>query len=138
MRILLNLLWIIFGGLLSAIGWVLAGCLWCITVIGIPVGVQCFKLASISLNPFGKEIVYEKNGAGSFLLNLIWLIVSGWELALGNAILGVILCITIIGIPWGKQYFKIAKVALMPFGAVVEREHVFGYFYQPETLSHLG
>jgi uncharacterized membrane protein YccF (DUF307 family) len=125
MRILLNLLWIIFGGLLSAIGWVLAGCLWCITVIGIPVGVQCFKLASISLNPFGKEIVYEKNGAGSFLLNLIWLIVSGWELALGNAILGVILCITIIGIPWGKQYFKIAKVALMPFGAVVEREHVF-------------
>ena len=125
MRILLNLLWIIFGGLLSAIGWVLAGCLWCITVIGIPVGVQWFKLASISLNPFGKEIVYEKNGAGSFLLNLIWLIVSGWELALGNAILGVILCITIIGIPWGKQYFKIAKVALMPFGAVVEREHVF-------------
>ena len=125
MRILLNLLWIIFGGLLSAFGWVLAGCLWCITVIGIPVGVQCFKLASISLNPFGKEIVYEKNGAGSFLLNLIWLIVSGWELALGNAILGVILCITIIGIPWGKQYFKIAKVALMPFGAVVEREHVF-------------
>ncbi len=125
MRILLNLLWIIFGGLLSAIGWVLVGCLWCITVIGIPVGVQCFKLASISLNPFGKEIVYEKNGAGSFLLNLIWLIVSGWELALGNAILGVILCITIIGIPWGKQYFKIAKVALMPFGAVVEREHVF-------------
>ena len=125
MRILLNLLWIIFGGLLSAIGWVLAGCLWCITVIGIPVGVQCFKLASISLNPFGKEIVYEKNGAGSFLLNLIWLIISGWELALGNAILGVILCITIIGIPWGKQYFKIAKVALMPFGAVVEREHVF-------------
>ena len=124
MRILLNLLWIIFGGLISAIGWVLAGCLWCITVIGIPVGVQCFKLASISLNPFGKEIVYEKNGAGSFLLNLIWLIISGWELALGNAILGVILCITIIGIPWGKQFFKIAKVALMPFGAVVEREHV--------------
>ncbi|MBR6300035.1 MAG: YccF domain-containing protein [Clostridia bacterium] len=124
MRILLNLLWIIFGGLISAIGWVLAGCLWCITVIGIPVGVQCFKLASISLNPFGKEIVYEKNGAGSFLLNLIWLIVSGWELALGNAILGVVLCITIIGIPWGKQFFKIAKVSLMPFGAVVEREHV--------------
>ena len=125
MRILLNLLWIIFGGLLSAIGWVLAGCLWCITVVGIPVGVQCFKLASISLNPFGKEIVYEKTGAGSMLLNILWLIISGWELALGNAILGVILCITIIGIPWGKQYFKIAKVALMPFGAVVEREHVF-------------
>ncbi len=124
MRLLLNLLWIIFGGLLSALGWVMAGCLWCITVIGIPVGLQCFKLSSISLNPFGKEIVYENTGAVSFLLNILWLVISGWELALGNAILGVILCITIIGIPWGKQYFKIARVALMPFGAVVKREHV--------------
>jgi len=124
LRLLLNLLWIIFGGLLSALGWVLAGCLWCITVIGIPVGLQCFKLASISLNPFGKEIVYEDTGVGSFLLNILWLLISGWELALGNAILGIILCITIIGIPWGKQYFKIAKVALMPFGAVVRREQV--------------
>ncbi len=124
MRLLLNLLWIIFGGLLSALGWIAAGCLWCITIIGIPVGVQCFKLASISLNPFGKEIIYEDAGVGSFLLNILWLILSGWELALGNAILGVILCITIIGIPWGKQYFKIARVALMPFGAVVQRERV--------------
>ena len=124
LRLLLNLLWIIFGGLLSALGWVLAGCLWCITVIGIPVGLQCFKLASISLNPFGKEIVYEGTGVGSFLLNILWLLISGWELALGNAILGIVLCITIIGIPWGKQYFKIAKVALMPFGAVVRREQV--------------
>ncbi len=59
MRILGNILWIIFGGLLSALGWVLAGCLWCVTVLGIPVGLQCFKLASISLNPFGKEVRYE-------------------------------------------------------------------------------
>ncbi len=58
------------------------------------------------------------------MLNILWLLISGWELALGNAILGIILCITIIGIPWGKQCFKIAKVALMPFGAVVQREQV--------------
>ena len=123
MRIILNILWIVFGGLISALGWLLTGCLWCITVVGIPVGVQCFKLSSISLNPFGKEVVYE-GGAGSFLLNILWLIFSGWELALTNFLLGCILCITIIGIPWGKQYFKIAKVALAPFGARIERDHV--------------
>ncbi len=124
MRLLLNLLWILFGGFLSALGWIMAGCVWCITIIGIPVGLQCFKLASISLNPFGKDVIYEDSGTVSFLLNILWLIISGWELALGNAILGVLLCITIIGIPWGKQYFKIAKIALMPFGAVVQREKI--------------
>jgi uncharacterized membrane protein YccF (DUF307 family) len=123
MRILLNLLWIIFGGLLSALGWVITGLLWCITVVGIPVGLQCFKLASVSLNPFGKEII-NHGGAGSVLLNILWLIFGGLELALGNAITGLILCITIVGIPFGLQFFKIAKVALTPFGAEVVREHV--------------
>ena len=122
MRILGNIIWILFGGLLSAIGWWIMGILWCITVVGIPVGVQCFKLSSISLNPFGKKIVND-GGTVSFLLNILWLIISGWELALGNAIIGCLFCITIVGIPFGKQFFKIAKVALMPFGAKVEREH---------------
>ncbi len=122
MRILGNILWIIFGGFFSWLGWILAGCIWCITIIGIPIGVQCFKLADLSLNPFGKEIRYE-GGAGSFLLNLVWLIVSGIELALENFIIGLILCITIVGIPFGKQFFKLAKLSLCPFGAVVEREH---------------
>ncbi len=123
MRIILNILWIIFGGLFSAMGFWLAGLIWCITVVGIPVGVQCFKLSSISLNPFGKEVI-DEGGAGSFLLNLIWIIFFGWELALSNAAIGLILCITIIGIPFGKQFFKIAKVALFPFGKKVVREHV--------------
>ena len=74
MRLLLNILWLLFGGLFSALGWVLTGCLWCITVIGIPVGLQCFKLASISLDPFGKEIVYDDENAVSFLLNILWII----------------------------------------------------------------
>lgn len=125
MRILLNLLWLIFGGLLSALGWIVTGCLWCITVVGIPVGLQCFKLASISLDPFGKEIVYEDEGPVSLLLNILWIIFGGIEMAIGNAIIGAILCITIIGIPWGKQYFKIAKLSLMPFGAQVVRDHIF-------------
>ena len=125
MRILLNLLWLIFGGLLSAFGWIVTGCLWCITLVGIPVGLQCFKLASISLDPFGKEIVYEDEGPVSLLLNILWIIFGGIEMAIGNAIIGAILCITIIGIPWGKQFFKIAKLSLMPFGAQVVRNHIF-------------
>ena len=124
MRILGNILWIIFGGLISALGWILAGCLWCITILGIPIGMQCFKLSSISFDPFGKEIKYE-GGAVSFLVNILWFLFSGLELALGNFLIGCILCLTIIGIPWGKQFFKIAKLALAPFGVVVVRTHVF-------------
>ena len=124
MRILGNILWIIFGGFFSALGWWIAGLLWCITVVGIPIGVQCFKLSSISLNPFGKEVRYE-GGAVSFLLNVVWFIFSGIELAIENFLIGLIFCITIVGIPFGKQYFKIAKLSLCPFGAVVERVKVF-------------
>ncbi|WP_022763467.1 YccF domain-containing protein [Butyrivibrio sp. AD3002] len=122
MRFIGNVIWFVFGGLLSAIAWWITGLLWCITVVGIPVGIQCFKLSSISLNPFGKEIENE-GGTVSFLLNVLWLLISGWELALGNAIIGCLFCITIVGIPFGKQFFKIAKVALMPFGAKVVRKH---------------
>lgn len=120
MRIIGNILWIIFGGLLSALGWLITGVLWCITIIGIPVGLQCFKLASLSLNPFGKEVRYE-GGAGSFLLNVIWFIFGGLEMAIGNFLFGVLWCITIIGIPFGKQFFKLAGLSLRPFGASVER-----------------
>ena len=118
MKFIGNVIWIICGGLLSAIGWWLAGALWCITIIGIPVGVQCFKLSSISLNPFGKDVV-DEGGAVSCLLNIIWFFVSGLELAIGNALIGILLCITIIGFPFGKQFFKIAKLAIAPFGARV-------------------
>ena len=122
MRIAGNILWIIFGGFMSALTWVLAGMLWCVTIIGIPVGLQCFKLASISLNPFGKEIRYEGE-AVSFLLNVVWFILSGWQLALVNFVIGILLCATIVGIPFGRQFFKLAKLSLCPFGAVVNRVH---------------
>ncbi|MBQ6967353.1 MAG: YccF domain-containing protein [Lachnospiraceae bacterium] len=123
MRIILNILWIILGGLMSALGWIVIGCLWCITVVGIPVGLQCFKLSSISFNPFGKVVRYDDSGVGSFLLNVLWFIFGGLEMALSNFLWGVVLCITIIGIPFGKQFFKIAKLSLRPFGAIVEREN---------------
>ena len=122
MRMLGNILWVGFGGFISWLGWILAGCFWCITIIGIPMGLQCFKLASISLNPFGKEVESEGD-CFSFLMNLAWFLISGIELAALNFVIGCVLCITIVGIPFGKQFFKIAKVALMPFGTTVRRVH---------------
>lgn len=113
-----NVIWFLCGGVILGLSWLLTGCLWCITIIGIPVGMQCFKFAALSLFPFGKEITYG-GGAGSLLLNIIWLLVSGLPLAIESALLGCLLCITIIGIPFGLQHFKIAKLALMPFGSVV-------------------
>ena len=114
-----NLLWVIFGGWISALSWCAAGCIWCVTIVGIPVGLQCFKLAGLSLFPFGKEVRYG-GGTVSFLLNLVWLIVSGLLLALEHCAIGLVLCVTIIGIPFGLQHFKLAKLALMPFGAEVD------------------
>lgn len=113
-----NIIWFLCGGILSGLSWMVAGILWCITIIGIPVGVQCFKLAGLSFFPFGKEVNYG-GGAGSFLLNIIWLLVTGIPLALEHLTFGIVLCITIVGIPFGLQHFKLAKLALMPFGAEV-------------------
>ncbi len=113
-----NLLWFIFGGAVSGLSWCIAGCLWCLTIVGIPVGIQCFKLASVSFFPFGKEIVYG-GGAGSFLLNILWILISGIPLAVEHLFWGILLCITLIGIPFGIQQLKLAKLALMPFGTVI-------------------
>mgnify|MGYP005764453265 FL=1 len=113
-----NLLWFLFGGCISGLGWLLEGCPWCITIVGIPIGTQCFKFASLSFFPFGKEVIYG-GGAGSLLLNLIWLIVTGLPMACVHAFWGILLCVTVIGIPFGLQQFKLAKLALMPFGAQI-------------------
>jgi uncharacterized membrane protein YccF (DUF307 family) len=113
-----NIIWFLCGGFISGISWLIMGCLWCITIIGIPIGVQCFKFASLSFFPFGKEIIYG-GGPGSFFINIIWLLVTGLPLALESLIFGVLLCLTVIGIPFGLQHFKLAKLGLMPFGAVI-------------------
>lgn len=114
-----NAIWFLCGGFWQGLCWGAAGVLWCITIIGIPVGMQCFKIAGLSFFPFGKEVRYG-GGVGSFLLNLIWLPVSGIPLAIVAAVNGLLFCATIIGIPFGLQCFKLAKLALMPFGAEVE------------------
>ena len=113
-----NLIWFLCGGIWQGLSWTLAGILWCITIIGIPIGSQCFKFAALAFFPFGKEIYYG-GGTMSLLANILWLIVSGIPLAVAAVINGLLLCITIIGIPFGLQCFKIAKLALMPFGASV-------------------
>lgn len=118
MRLLGNLLWLVFGGFLSGLGWMVSGLLWCLTVIGIPYGTQCFKFARLSFCPFGKEIVYG-GGVVSLAANIIWTIFFGIPMALGHILLGCFWCITIVGIPFGRQFFKLAKLAFAPFGSRV-------------------
>lgn len=121
MRTIGNLLWLVLAGIWLAIGYVIAGILCCITIIGIPFGVQSFKLAGYALWPFGRVVV-QRPGARtgvSVLANIIWLVLGGIWLALGHLIVGLLLCITIIGIPFGIASFKMAGLALMPFGKEV-------------------
>jgi uncharacterized membrane protein YccF (DUF307 family) len=113
-----NGLWIIFGGLILAFLWAFVGLLWCITIIGIPIGLQCFKFANLSLAPFGRDVQYGGSTV-SVLVNIIWLLICGVPLAIVTALIGVFMFCTIIGIPFGIQYMKMAKLALMPFGATI-------------------
>ena len=118
MSILGNILWFIFGGLFSGLGWCVSGILWCITIIGIPYGLQCFKFASLAFLPFGKDVEYG-GGVVSLVANIIWIIFFGIPMALHNLLWGCVWCITIVGIPFGLQFFKIAKLSLMPFGSKI-------------------
>ncbi|MDD7294997.1 MAG: YccF domain-containing protein [Oscillospiraceae bacterium] len=113
-----NLIWFLVGGVWQGLSWLLAGLLWCITIVGIPIGLQCFKFASLAFFPFGKEVRYG-GGAVSTIVNIIWLLISGIPLAITAVLDGLLLCVTIIGIPFGLQCFKMAKLALMPFGAEI-------------------
>jgi uncharacterized membrane protein YccF (DUF307 family) len=118
MNFLGNLIWLIFGGFMAALGYFFGGMVLCITVIGVPWGLQCFKLAGLVLWPFGKKVVSDSNDLGclNIFFNLIWIICGGLYTAIVHIVMGVILCLTIIGIPWGKQHFKLVEISLMPFG----------------------
>lgn len=115
MRFIGNVLWFIFGGLLSGLFWIIAGIVLHITIIGIPLGKQCFKMASLAFFPFGKKV--DTNFGRHPIANIVWLIFFGWELFVYYVIIGLFLCITIIGIPLGTQLFKIGTLWLIPFGA---------------------
>ena len=118
MNTLGNILWLILGGLELAVAWAIIGIVLCITIVGIPLGIQAFKMAGLTLTPFGKSVVYG-GGVGSLLANIIWVVLVGIWMAIGYMIAGVLNCITIIGVPFGIQSFKMAKLALWPFGAQV-------------------
>ena len=115
MKLIGNLVWLFLGGIWLGLSWFILGLLLCVTVIGIPFGIQCFKFAKLMLTPFGKNvrIQFEEHP----IFNLIWLILFGWEMAIAYLLSGIICCITIVGIPFGLQAFKFAKLALFPFGA---------------------
>lgn len=119
MKLLGNLIWLLFGGIIAAFAWLLAGFILCITIIGIPFGIQCFKISAFVLWPFGKEIELGNFGVGGLLFNILWLVFFGWEFALAHFCIGLIFCITVIGIPFGLQHFKLAKLGLIPFGAKI-------------------
>jgi uncharacterized membrane protein YccF (DUF307 family) len=124
--LLLNVLWVIFGGgLLIFIEYALAGLLLCVTIVGIPFGVQCFKIAGLGLFPFGKDLAEVPRGlAGSsvgFLFNLLWIVFAGIWIFISHLVIGVGLAVTIIGIPFAFQHLKLAMLALAPFGSEVRR-----------------
>lgn len=118
MKFIGNILWLILGGLLVSLYYALAGLIFCLSIIGIPFGVQLFKMAGFALWPFGREVVAGPNDAGflAILMNIIWIIFGGIEIALLHISLGAILCLTIVGIPFGLQHFKMSLLALVPFG----------------------
>ena len=120
-RLLLNLLWIVLGGgLVIWLEYLLGGLILCLTIVGIPFGVQCFKIAGMGLLPFGKEIQDDPTAAGSgclgLLMNVLWFLVAGLWICLSHLALALALAVTIIGIPFAIQHVKLALLALAPFG----------------------
>ena len=122
MNLLGNIIWLIFGGFFAALGYFFGGIFLCITVVGIPWGVQCFKLAGLVLWPFGKEVVSSSSDAGclSTLFNIVWLLCGGLYTALVHVCFGLLLAITIIGIPFARQHFKLIEISMMPFGKEIK------------------
>ena len=116
MKTLGNIIWIIFGGLEWALALLFSGITLCFTIIGIPLGIQLFKMAGFVIWPFGRKLILKSIGGFKLFLNLLWAVLFGWVFALGFVLTGLIFCLTIIGIPFGSQYFKLASFIIMPLG----------------------
>ncbi|MEG1749461.1 MAG: YccF domain-containing protein [Tannerellaceae bacterium] len=118
MKFLGNILWLICGGIITAMEYFISSLLLMVTIVGIPFGIQTFKLGMLALWPFGNKVVDNGNSGGclSILMNIIWIFIGGLWISLTHLAFGLLLCITIIGIPFGMQHFKMAALALTPFG----------------------
>ncbi len=116
-----NIIWLLFGGLLAALGYVFGGFVLCLTIVGIPWGLQCFKIAGLVLWPFGKQVVPKAGGEGclSVFCNIIWLVFGGLYTAIIHLVFAALLFITIIGIPFARQHLKLMEISLMPFSREV-------------------
>lgn len=124
MSLLMNILWLLLGGIFTAVEYIIASLGMMITIIGIPFGLQTLKLSLLALCPFGKEIHSSPQAGGclSIIMNILWILLGGIWISLSHLVFGIVLCITIIGIPFGKQHFKLAGLALTPFGKhIVEK-----------------
>lgn len=114
----MNLLWLLLGGIVTAFEYVVASVLLMFTIVGIPFGMQTLKLAALALWPFGKEVRTGERAGGCLyiVMNVVWILLGGIWICLSHLLFGAVLCITIIGIPFGLQHFKLAGLALTPFG----------------------
>ena len=120
MRFILNVIWLVFGGLLMALGYLLAGVIMCILIVTIPFGIAAFRLGGYALWPFGRVVVRKADArGGSIVGNIIWGVLAGWWIALGHIISAILCFITIIGIPFGIAHLKLAKICFIPFGTMV-------------------
>lgn len=118
MKTIGNIIWVLFGGIFIALEYLISSILLMVTIVGIPFGLQTLKLAGLALWPFDKEIVDKPNANGclNVFMNIIWILIGGIWISLSHLVLGLIFVVTIIGIPWGMQHFKLAGLALFPFG----------------------
>ena len=117
MKTLLNVIWLVLSGIWLFLGYMLAALIMCVLIVTIPWGIAAARIGVYALWPFGKTVVAKPNaGVGSFLGNVVWVVLAGWWIALGHLLSGIALCITIIGIPLGIANFKLIPVALMPLG----------------------
>ena len=124
MRTLLNIIWLVFGGIWLAIGYALAGVLFCVLIVTIPLGVASFRMASYALWPFGRAVVSKPDaGAGAVVLNVVWIVLAGWWLALGHVVTAVVQAITIIGIPLAIANLKMIPISLVPYGKQIVPAH---------------
>ena len=122
MKTIENLIWVVFGGLIMAIEYFVASMILMVTIIGIPFGIQTLKLGLVALWPFGTEVRESETNSGclSTFMNVLWIITGGIWIALSHLVFGILFSITIIGIPFGRQHFKLAGLALTPFGKVID------------------
>jgi uncharacterized membrane protein YccF (DUF307 family) len=128
MTLVLNVLWFVFGGFAAGLAWIVGGIVLAITIIGLPWVPAVFRIAAFSFAPFGRQVVDRAwttgrgqagGGAIGLLLNVVWLVFAGWYIALAHLVVGAAQCVTLIGIPFGLQHFKLAVIALAPVGKTI-------------------